>query len=64
MVLGFIFWWPVGLALLFYGIWSRRMGFWGCGRYGASQGEWQAQQLAGTGWVPAVGRMDELLVWR
>ncbi len=26
MVLGFIFFWPVGLALLFYMIWSKRMG--------------------------------------
>ncbi len=26
MVLGFIFIWPVGLALLFYMIWSKRMG--------------------------------------
>jgi hypothetical protein len=25
MVLGFIFFWPVGLALLFYMIWSKRM---------------------------------------
>jgi len=25
MVLGFIFFWPVGLALLFYVIWSKRM---------------------------------------
>ena len=38
MVLGFIFWWPVGLALLFFGMWSKRMAFWGCGRYGGWQG--------------------------
>ena len=25
MVLGFIFWWPVGLAILFYMLWSRSM---------------------------------------
>jgi hypothetical protein len=25
-VLGFIFWWPLGLALLFFTIWSRNMG--------------------------------------
>ena len=25
MVLGFVFFWPVGLALLFYMIWSKRM---------------------------------------
>jgi len=29
MVLGFVFFWPVGLALLFYMIWSKRM-FSGC----------------------------------
>ena len=26
MILGFIFWWPVGLAILAYMIWSRNMG--------------------------------------
>ena len=41
MVLGFIFWWPVGLALLFFGLWSKRMAFWGCGRSAAWQGGWQ-----------------------
>jgi hypothetical protein len=30
MVLGFIFFWPVGLALLFYMIWSKRMFSKGC----------------------------------
>ena len=38
MVLGFIFWWPVGLALLFFGMWSKRMAFWGCGHYGGWHG--------------------------
>ena len=38
MVLGFIFWWPVGLALLLFGIWSKRMAYWGCGgRWGGWQ---------------------------
>ncbi len=27
-VLGFIFWWPIGLALLFFTLWSRKMGCW------------------------------------
>ena len=31
MVLGFIVFWPVGLAILAYMIWSGRMGFWKCG---------------------------------
>ena len=35
MVLGFIVFWPIGLAILAYLIWSGRMGFWrDCGRRG------------------------------
>ncbi len=34
MILGFILFWPVGLALLFYMIWSKRMFAHGCGRQG------------------------------
>jgi hypothetical protein len=26
MILGFIFWWPVGLAILFFSLWSGQMG--------------------------------------
>lgn len=37
MVLGFIFFWPVGLALLFYVIWSKRM-FTGSCRHQRSHG--------------------------
>jgi hypothetical protein len=33
MVLGFIFWWPVGLAFLAFTLWSRRMGCWGAHGY-------------------------------
>jgi hypothetical protein len=33
MVLGFIFWWPVGLAILFYTLWSRNMGCWDQDRF-------------------------------
>ena len=29
MILGFVFWWPVGLALLFFMKWSGHMGCWG-----------------------------------
>ena len=36
MVLGFIFFWPVGLALLFYMIWSKRMFSTSCRRIGRS----------------------------
>lgn len=28
VVVGFVFWWPIGLALLVYTIWSRKMGCW------------------------------------
>ena len=28
MILGFIIFWPIGLAILLYLIWSGRMGFW------------------------------------
>ena len=46
MILGFIFVWPVGLAILFYMIWSNRMShsFFGChksrrmSRHGTSSG--------------------------
>lgn len=30
MVLGFVLFWPVGLAVLFYLLWSGRMGSWKC----------------------------------
>lgn len=33
MVLGFIVWWPIGLAILGFIFWSRRMGM-GCGHRG------------------------------
>ena len=33
MVLGFIFWWPVGLAILAFTLWSRRMSCWGGHNY-------------------------------
>ncbi len=40
MILGFIFFWPVGLAILFYIIWSKRMSCrgWKRGRNGAHVG--------------------------
>lgn len=39
MVVGFILFWPVGLAILAYLIWSGRMGM-GCGRHG-NMSRWQ-----------------------
>ncbi len=34
LVLGFIVWWPVGLAILAYTIWSKNMGCYGSERWG------------------------------
>jgi hypothetical protein len=38
MVLGFILFWPIGLAILAYMIWSGRMG---CARHGGDLAAWQ-----------------------
>lgn len=43
MVLGFIIFWPVGLAILGYMIWSGRMGCWSkkrFGEFGKARGRW------------------------
>ena len=45
MVLGFIVWWPIGLAILFFGLWSRKM----CG-YRRGHGRWH-------GWQEGADRM-------
>ena len=56
MVLGFIFWWPVGLALLLFGIWGKRMAFGGCGWNGGWQrGNWQAGPPPWAGWMNFCG---------
>jgi predicted small metal-binding protein len=46
MVLGFIVFWPIGLAILAYLIWSGRMGM-GCGwhRHGADIEEWRQRAV-------------------
>jgi len=44
MVLGFMVFWPLGLAILIFSIWSGRMG---CGRRGF--GRWQFME-EGRGW--------------
>ena len=41
MILGFMFWWPVGLAVLFFTLGSRRMGCWGYGRQDGYEAGWQ-----------------------
>ncbi len=51
VVLGFIFWWPVGLLLLFLSLWSGRMGCWGHYRHGGYQGgPWQRGAPPWAGW--------------
>lgn len=37
MILGFIAWWPIGLAILFFMIWSKKMGCYG---YRGQDGRW------------------------
>ena len=55
VVLGFIFWWPIGLVLLLTSLWSGRMGCWGHRRDGGYQGHqgggsWQGGAPPWTGW--------------
>ena len=52
MILGFMIWWPLGLATLAYMIWSRRMG---CGNFrGFDWGRQQGRQF-GAPWHPSSG---------
>ncbi|MFV0475046.1 MAG: DUF2852 domain-containing protein [Pikeienuella sp.] len=46
MVLGFIFVWPIGLALLFYMLWSGRMG---CNKRGWSRRNRKFSRIEATG---------------
>ena len=51
MVLGFIIFWPIGLAILGYLLWSGRMGCWGNG----TRGRWYYERKdrkrnGGSGW--------------
>lgn len=41
MILGFMFWWPIGLAVLVFSLGSRRMSCWGYGRQGGYDAGWQ-----------------------
>jgi hypothetical protein len=51
MILGFIVWWPLGLATLAFLIWSRRMG---CGNFRSFN--WgQPGRYHGTPWQPSSG---------
>lgn len=63
VVLGFIFWWPIGLALLVYSLCRGRMGCWGHyrqGGYGGGYqgGPWQAGPAPWTGWKSWCGGGD------
>ena len=51
MVLGFIFWWPIGLAILAFTLWSRRMGCWRGGYSRWNEGA-SPMRHAGTWWQP------------
>ncbi len=44
-VLGFIAWWPIGLAMLFFTLGSKRMGCWGLG----GAGRWAGGEAGGMG---------------
>ena len=44
MILGFVFFWPVGLAILAYLIWSRRMGCMHHGMSGEAREQWRARK--------------------
>jgi len=57
-VLGFIFWWPVGLAMLFYMIGSGRMGCFGRRRRAMNQQNWQDAGPWGTWRSWACGPSD------
>ncbi|MGE0564264.1 MAG: DUF2852 domain-containing protein [Pseudolabrys sp.] len=47
MILGFVIWWPVGLATLAFLIWSGRMG---CGYRGHWQNKMERMQSKMAGW--------------
>jgi len=49
MVLGFVFFWPVGLALLFYMIWSKRMFNSSCRSSRKAWGRHARSSMASTG---------------
>jgi hypothetical protein len=51
-VLGFVAWWPAGLAILAFTIWSGRMGCWKHRGYGRSPEAGERMRSAGTWWQP------------
>jgi hypothetical protein len=53
MILGFVIWWPLGLALLAYIIGSGRMSCWKGG--GVNRWRTESMRAAGTWWQPSSG---------
>lgn len=50
MVIGFIIWWPLGLAFLTYLIWSGRMGCWSGGQKSRWKDEMERFRSNATSW--------------
>ena len=57
MVLGFVLFWPVGLAILAYLIWSGRMG---CGRNGGWSSRWERKMQKFQSKMDRWGAPDEM----
>ena len=58
MVAGFVWFWPVGLAILAYMLWSGRMSCWKHAPWQRGHGRWHnMQDAAGRGW--SCGRRRE-----
>jgi hypothetical protein len=60
MILGFIFWWPIGLAILAFTIWSRKMGCWSGRGYDRWQDKMERMRakmdsFGHSGWGPSSG---------
>ena len=53
VVLGFAFWWPIGLATLAFFIGSGRMSCWKHGHMSHWYGGMQARENCGTWWQPS-----------
>jgi Protein of unknown function (DUF2852) len=51
-VLGFVVWWPAGLAILAYTIWSGRMGCWKHHGYAHPGEAGEQMRSTGTWWQP------------
>ena len=56
VVLGFAFWWPIGLATLAFFIGSGRMSCWKHGHMSHWYGGMQARENRGTWWQPTRSR--------